>query len=201
AFAAKVMHALAARVLRPPLWGEHNPRHWLDVVRYADTAGFSNDFERPNSWSYRDYVVRSFNADKPFDRFIVEQLAGDELDDSNPELLIAAGYLRMGPWEHTGMTVAAITRQQFLDDVTNHVGVSLLGQGLRCASCHDHKFDPLPTRDYYRLQAVFAPVQFAERPAAFLPSENISGFDSAKVLVEKRLEQLQAEQAALRKKI
>ena len=95
-------------------------------------------------------------------------------------MLIAVGYLRMGPWEHTGMTVAAITRQQYLDDVTNHVGVSLLGQGLRCAACHDHKFDPVPTRDYYRMQAVFSPVQFVERPAPFLPSENIAGFESAK---------------------
>jgi len=188
------------RLLQSPRYGEQQARHWLDVVRYADTAGFSNDFERPNSWRYRDYVIRSFNADKPFDRFITEQVAGDELDPSDPEMLIAVGYLRMGPWEHTGMTVAAITRQQFLDDVTNHVGVSLLGQGLRCAACHDHKFDPLPTRDYYRMQAVFSPVQFAERPAPFLPSENVRNFDAVKALVQQRLEQLQAAQAALRKK-
>jgi hypothetical protein len=177
-------------------------QHWLDVVRYADTAGFSNDYERPHAWRYRDYVVRSFNADKPFDRFLIEQLAGDELaeGESDPELLIAAGYLRMGPWEHTGMTVAAITRQQFLDDVTHHVGVSLLGQGLRCAACHDHKFDPLPTRDYYRMQAVFSPVQFAERPAAFLSTENTSGFAAARALVQNRLDQLSAAQAALKRK-
>ena len=188
------------RLLASPRYGEQQARHWLDVVRYADTAGFSNDFERPNSWRYRDYVIRSFNADKPFDRFLTEQLAGDELDPSDPELLIAAGYLRMGPWEHTGMTVAAITRQQYLDDVTNHVGVSLLGQGLRCAACHDHKFDPLPTRDYYRVQAVFAPVQFAERPAAFLTSENVRNFAAAQALVQQRLDQIQAAQAALRTK-
>lgn len=191
---------LIRRLLASPHYGEQQARHWLDVVRYADTAGFSNDFERPHAWRYRDYVIRSFQADKPFDRFLTEQLAGDELDASDPELLIAAGYLRMGPWEHTGMTVAAITRQQFLDDVTNHVGVSLLGQGLRCAACHDHKFDPVPTRDYYRMQAVFAPVQFAERSAPFLPSENVAGFDGAKSLVQRRLSQLQAAQAALRKK-
>src|SRR5205823_5134121 len=193
-------HGLVERLLASPHYGEQQARHWLDVVRYADTAGFSNDFERPNSWRYRDYVIRSFHADKPFDRFITEQIAGDELDADDPELLIATGYLRMGPWEHTGMTVAAITRQQYLDDVTNHVGVSLLGQGLRCAACHDHKFDPVPTRDYYRMQAVFAPVQFAEHPASFLPNENVSGFDAAKALVEKRIEHLQAAQAALRKK-
>src|SRR5262245_29920079 len=188
------------RLLSSSQYGEQQARHWLDVVRYADTAGFSNDFERPNSWRYRDYVIRSFNADKPFDRFILEQLAGDELDPSDAELAIAVGYLRMGPWEHTGMTVAAVTRQQYLDDVTNHIGVSLLGQGLRCAACHDHKFDPVPTRDYYRIQAVFSPVQFVERPTPYLPNENVSGFESAKALVEQRLAQLQEAQAALRKK-
>jgi mono/diheme cytochrome c family protein len=191
---------LVERLLASPRYGEQQARHWLDVVRYADTAGFSNDFERPSAWRYRDYVIRSLNADKPFDRFVMEQVAGDELDPSDPEMLIAAGYLRMGPWEHTGMTVAAITRQQFLDDVTNHVGVSLLGQGLRCAACHDHKFDPLPTRDYYRMQAIFSPVQFAERPTPFLPSENVRNFDAAKALVQQRVDQLQAAQAALQKK-
>ena len=133
---------LIDRLLADPRYGEQQARHWLDVVRYADTSGFSNDVERPNAWRYRDYVIRSFNNDKPYDRFVTEQLAGDELDPDDPEMLIAVGFLRMGPWEHTQMTVAAVTRQQFLDDVTHHIGVSLLGQGLRCASCHDHKFDP-----------------------------------------------------------
>src|SRR5262249_58584685 len=121
---------------------------------------------------YRDYVIRSFNEDKPYDRFIVEQLAGDELDPENPELLIAAGFLRMGPWEHTAMSVAAVTRQQFLDDVTHQVGVVFLGQALRCARCHDHKFDPVPTKDYYRLHDLFAQVTFAVRQVAYLPADN-----------------------------
>ena len=187
-------------LLAGPHYGERQAQHWFDVVRYADTAGFSNDFERPHAWRYRDYVIRSFNADKPYDQFLREQLAGDELEPENPEMLIAAGYLRLGPWEHTGMTVAAITRQQFLDDVTHHVGVSLLAQGLRCAACHDHKFDPLPTKDYYRMQAIFAPVQFAERPAEFLETEDTSGFESARLLVQTRLEQVQSALAALKKK-
>ena len=175
------------RLLASPHYGEQQARHWLDVARYADTSGFSNDYERPNAWRYRDYVVRRFNADVPYDRFLTEQLAGDELAPDDPEMLIAAGFLRLGPWEHTGMTVAAVTRQQFLDDVTHHVGVTLLGQGLRCASCHDHKFDPVPTRDYYRVQAVFAPTQFAEREAPFLPAENVSAFAAGKALAERRL--------------
>ncbi len=152
-----------ARLLSSPHYGEQWARHWLDVVRYADTSGFANDYERPNAWRYRDYVIRSFNRDKPYNRFLLEQLAGDEIDPQSSELLIAVGFLRMGPWEHTGMSVAAVTRQQWLDDVTHQVGVVFLGQALRCARCHDHKFDPVPTKDYYRMQAVFAPVQFAER--------------------------------------
>jgi hypothetical protein len=188
------------RLLGSPHYGEQQARHWLDVVRYADTSGFSNDYERPNAWRYRDYVIRSFNGDKPYDRFVIEQLAGDELDPNDPELQIAVGFLRMGPWEHTGMTVAAVTRQQYLDDVTHQIGVTLLGQGLRCASCHDHKFDPVPTRDYYRLQAVFAPVQFLEKPVAFLEVENTSGFDAALAPVRARIAEIDAKQAAIRKK-
>ena len=181
--------AAVDRLLASKHYGEQMARHWLDVVRYADTGGFANDFERPNLWRYRDYVIRSFNADKPFDEFVVEQIAGDELDESDPENLIAVGFLRSGPWEHTGMSVAAVTRQQFLDDVTHGVGVTFLGQGLRCASCHDHKFDPVPTRDYYRVQAVFAPVQFAHRDVPFLPEENTANFDRLKETPQRLLKE------------
>ncbi len=191
---------LVDRLLASPHYGEQQARHWLDVARYADTSGFSNDFERPNAWRYRDYVVRSFNDDKPFDRFVREQLAGDELAPDDPEMLVAVGFLRLGPWEHTGMSVAAVTRQHFLDDVTHAAGVIFLGQGLRCASCHDHKFDPVPTKDYYRVQAVFAPTQFAEREAAFLPSENTAGFAEGRAVSEARLKSAQASVEQLRKK-
>jgi mono/diheme cytochrome c family protein len=170
-------------------YGERMAQHWLDVVRYADTAGFANDWERPNAWRYRDYVIRSFNADKPYDQFILEQLAGDELKPNDPEMKVAVGYLRMGPWEHTAMSVAAVTRQQFLDDVTNSVGVTFLGMELRCCSCHDHKFDPLPTRDYYRVQAVFATTQFDEANAGFLPGENTADFDK----LRRRLVKMQSD--------
>lgn len=175
------------RLLDSPRYGEQMARHWLDVTRYADSGGFSNDFERPNAWRYRDYVIRAFNKDKPYTEFIREQIAGDELDGGGPETLIASGFLRMGPWEHTAMSVEAITRQQFLDDVTNAVGQTFLAQGLRCARCHDHKFDPIPTRDYYRFQAIFAPVQFADREAPYLPEENISSFSRTRPVLEERL--------------
>jgi hypothetical protein len=161
------------RLLASPHYGEQWARHWLDVVRYADTSGLANDYERPNAWRYRDYVIRSFNADKPYDRFIREQIAGDEIDPQDPEMLVAVGFLRMGPWEQTAMSVAKITRQQFLDDVTDAVGQIFLSHPLQCCRCHDHKFDPIPTRDYYSLQAVFATTQFAERDAPFLPDEEL----------------------------
>ena len=177
---------LLTRLLASPHYGERMAQHWLDVVRYADSSGFANDFERGNAWRYRDYVVRAFNADKPYDHFIREQIAGDELDPKNSEAVVATGFLRMGPWELTGMEVAKVARQRFLDDVTNSVGETFLAQSLQCARCHDHKFDPVPTRDYYSIQATFATTQLSERPAAFLPDENKSGFDEKKYLEPRR---------------
>ncbi len=173
---------LIDRLLESPHYGERMAQHWLDVVRYADSSGFANDFERGNAWRYRDYVIRAFNDDKPFDQFIREQIAGDEIDPNNSEMLIATGFLRMGPWELTGMEVAKVARQRFLDDVTNSVGETFLAHSLQCARCHDHKFDPIPTRDYYAMQAVFSTTQLAERSAPFLNEENTTGFDERKYL-------------------
>ena len=182
---------LIDQLLNSPHYGEQWGRHWLDAVRYADSSGFANDWERPNTWRYRDYVIRAFNNDKPFDEFIREQIAGDEIvaqrkaegrkpDNSkatDAELLIAAGFLRMGPWEHTGMSVAKVTRQLFLDDVTDSVGQVFLAHALQCCRCHDHKFDPIPTEDYYSFQAVFATTQFAEVDTNWLADENQSGME------------------------
>ncbi|MCU0708989.1 MAG: PSD1 and planctomycete cytochrome C domain-containing protein [Pirellula sp.] len=174
--------AAVERLLASPHYGERMAQHWLDVVRYADSSGFSNDYERGNAWRYRDYVIRSFNADKPYNDFVSEQIAGDEIDPTNVENLIATGFLRMGPWELTGMEVPKIARQRFLDDVTNSVGETFLAHSLQCARCHDHKFDPVPTRDYYSVQAVFATTQMVEREAPFLASENQSGFEEQRYL-------------------
>jgi hypothetical protein len=182
---------LIDRLLASPHYGEQWGRHWLDVVRYADTAGFANDYERPNAWRYRDYVIRSFNDDKPYKQFILEQLAGDELDPNNAEYRVAVGFLRMGPWEQTGMSVGRVTRQQFLDDVTDALGQVFLAHPLQCCRCHDHKFDPIPTRDYYRLQAVFATTQFAEPDAPFLPRESQAGFEQERRLLEQRIARFQ----------
>ena len=186
--AERAVERLVDSLLASPHYGEQMARHWLDVVRYADSAGFANDFERPNAWRYRDYVVRSFRADKPYDEFVREQIAGDEIAPSDPEALIATGFLRMGPWEQTGMSVARVTRQAFLDDVTDSVGQTFLAHPLQCARCHDHKFDPVPTRDYYSIQAVFATTQFADRKAEWLPDENRAGFDDERDVLAKRIE-------------
>lgn len=173
---SEIWARLVDRLLENLHYGERMARHWLDVTRYADSSGFANDYERGNAWRYRDYVGRSFNSDKPYDQFIKEQIAGDEIKPENPEMLIATGFLRMGPWELTSMEVAKVARQRFLDDVTNSVGETFLAHSLQCARCHDHKFDPVPTHDYYAIQACFATTQLAERAAPFLPSENTAGF-------------------------
>ena len=173
---------LVDRLLASPHYGEQWGRHWLDVARYADTAGNSNDYERSNAWRYRDYVVRSFNADKPYNQFVVEQLAGDEVSASDPELLVATGFLRMGPWG-SAMVPKKMARQAYLDDVVHSVGQTFLSMPLRCAKCHDHKVDPIPIRDYYRVYAAFAGTQIAERPAEFLPEENLARFDNGRQLV------------------
>ena len=193
----RAVERLVDSLLASPHYGEQMARHWLDVVRYADSAGFANDFERPNAWRYRDYVVRAFQTDKPYDDFLREQIAGDEIAPDDPESLIATGFLRMGPWEQTGMSVARVTRQAFLDDVTDSVGQTFLAHPLQCARCHDHKFDPVPTRDYYSIQAVFATTQFADREASWLPEENRAGFDDERDVLAKRIERY----AAVRREI
>jgi hypothetical protein len=189
---ANAFEKLVDRLLASPRYGERWGRHWLDVVRYADSNGYSNDFERPNAWRYRDYVIRSYNRDKPYDRFIREQIAGDELDAGNPEALIATGFLRAGPWEHTGMSVEAVTRQMFLDDVTHATATVFLGLTLGCARCHDHKFDPISTGDYYRMQAIFATTEFARPELPFLAAENTSDVGAGKARLGEMMKRTRA---------
>lgn len=184
---------LIERLLASPHYGERQAQHWLDVTRYADTSGFSNDYERPGAWRYRDYVVRAFNSDKPYDQFVREQIAGDQLAPDNPEFAVAAGFLRLGPWESTAMNSPEITRQQFLDDVVNHVGEVFLALPLRCAKCHDHKFDPLPTRDYYSLMAFFGDTHPAELDAPFFPGEVLPDGRAAKERADREIAALNAE--------
>ena len=191
----------ADELMATPHYGEHFAAHWLDVSRYADSAGFANDYARPNAWRYRDYVVRAFNDDKPYPEFIREQLAGDEIDPDDPEKLIATGFLRMGPWEQTSMSVFKETRQMWLDDVTDSVGQTFLAHAMQCAKCHDHKFDPVPTRDYYRMMAVFSTTQFAEREAPFLASESRRNFAERGEWIDEKLKKYYQQGGAIGKKI
>ena len=193
--------ALADELMATPQYGEQFARHWLDVVRYADSAGFANDYTRPNAWRYRDYVVRAFNDDKPYNQFIREQIAGDEIDPADSEMLIATGFLRMGPWEQTGMSVFKETRQLWLDDVTDSVGQTFLAHAMQCAKCHDHKFDPVPTRDYYRMMAVFSTTQFSEREAPFLEEENRTGFAQSEEWVKAKIASYQGQHESLLAKV
>jgi Protein of unknown function (DUF1549)/Protein of unknown function (DUF1553)/Planctomycete cytochrome C len=152
---------LIDRLLASPYYGQRWGRHWLDLVRYADSDGYRQDALRPQAWRYRDYVVRAFNTGKPYDRFVTEQLAGDELDPADPELRVAAGFLRLGTYEYNQRDVRG-QWADILNDITDTTGEVFLGLSIGCARCHDHKFDPIPQEDYYRLQAFFTPLLFRD---------------------------------------
>jgi len=148
------LEALVDELLSRPAYGERWGRHWLDLVRYAETNGYERDATKPNAWRYRDYVIRAFNDDKPFDRFILEQLAGDELPDASAETFIALGYYRLGPWDDEPADPKEDRFDQ-LDDIVSTTSQVFLGMTLGCARCHNHKFEPLTARDYYSMVAIF----------------------------------------------
>jgi hypothetical protein len=145
-------------LLARPAYGERWARHWLDLVRFAETNGYERDALKPNAWRYRDYVIQAFNSDKPFDRFLIEQLAGDEIPESDAETLVATGFNRMGPWDDEPADPKQDRFDQ-LDDVVSVTSEVFLGLTLGCARCHNHKFEPLTQVDYYRMLAVFNPLQ------------------------------------------
>ena len=145
-------------LLSRPQYGERWARHWLDVVRYAETNGYERDGTKPHAWRYRDYVIDALNNDKPFDRFLTEHLAGDEIEDSNAEAQIATTFLRLGTWDDEPAD-PDVDRYDQLDDVLGVTATAFLGLTIRCARCHDHKFEPYPQEDYYRLLAVFEPLK------------------------------------------
>jgi hypothetical protein len=168
---------LVERVLADPHYGERWARHWLDVVRFAETDGFEMNQERPTAWRYRDYVIGSFNEDKPYDRFVFEQLAGDAVGAD-----AATGFLVGGAYDKVKSPDPALTlmqRQDELADIVNTTGTTFLGLTLGCARCHNHKFDPVLQKDYYSLQAVFAGVEHGERPLRDGPRD-----DPQKLLAE-----------------
>ena len=178
------------RLLASPHYGERWATKWLDIVRYADTNGFELDKDRPHAWRYRDYVIDSFNQDKPFTRFIQEQLAGDEMFPGSKEALIATGYLRAGS-EHlvAGNIDPEESRQEVLTEIATNIGQAFLGLTINCARCHNHKFDPITQADFYRLQAVFAGAKGKDVEIA-TPAEK-AGWEEANAAYKKRLEPIQ----------
>jgi cytochrome c553 len=183
---------LVDRLLASPRYGERWGRHWLDVVRYADTGGFETDVYFPNAWRYRDYVIDAFNQDKPYDRFVREQIAGDELYPFDLELNggfeipaekkallasnIATGLYTIGPQYHEAAFFGGQQRYEWLTDAVDTTGEAFLGLTLGCARCHNHKFDPLTQRDYHSMMAVFSGSE--EREIPVISKFNIYGFKS-----------------------
>ena len=158
----KAFSGLIDRLLEMPEYGERWGRHWLDVVRYAQTNGYERDDEKPNAWRFRDYVIASFNSDKPYPRFILEQLAGDELPDGGDEGLIATGFYRLGVWDDEPDDKRA-AEFDGLDDMLRTTSETFLGLTAGCARCHDHMFDPISQGDYYEMVAFFRNVRGYEK--------------------------------------
>ncbi len=152
---------LVDALLDSPRYGEKWARHWLDLVRYAESDGYRADAYRPEAWRYRDYVIKAFNDDMPYDRFVMEQLAGDEIAPGDRDARVATMFLRHGMYEHNQRDVIG-QRQYILNEITDTTADVFLGMGMGCARCHDHKFDPLLQKDYFRLQAFFAPLTWQD---------------------------------------
>jgi hypothetical protein len=189
---AKVVDGLLAS----PRYGERWAQHWLDLVRFAESDGFEYDTHRPDAWRYRDYVIRSFNQDKPFNQFVTEQLAGDEIDPQNHELRIASGFNRLAALrKNAGNQEVASSRNEVLTEMTNIVGSAFLGVTVGCARCHDHKFDPIRQKDYYRMQAHFAAVHAFEVPLASTEEQN--AWKSRKEAVDKEVKEIKARMKGL----
>jgi len=161
-------------LLASPHYGERWGRHWLDLARYADTQGFKADETRPNVWRYRDYVIDAFNQDKPYDRFIKEQIAGDELYPHDPAAKVGTGFNRLWP-DESNLANPILMRKEILDDITDTVSSVFMGLTYGCAKCHDHKFDPILQKDYYKLQAFFAGTTNSDR-TSLLRGEQASAY-------------------------
>lgn len=177
---------LVDKLLASPHYGERWARHWLDLVRYADSGGFEFDVDRREAWRYRDYVVRAFNSDKPYAQFVREQIAGDEYAPVTDDARIATGFLRLGPEGGGG---GERGRQDSLEDVIGATTLTFTGLTVACARCHNHKFDPIPQKDYYRIQAVFASTRAMEHP--LVPAHEVQAHRQETARIEALLKPLQ----------
>ena len=191
---------LVDEFLSSPRYGERWARHWLDIAHYADTHGFERDQLRPNAWRYRDYVIKAFNEDKPYDVFLRQQIAGDVLDPENPEATIATGFLAAGPWDFVGHMetkseqLRRAARAGDLDDIVTQVMTAATAVTINCARCHDHKLDPISQEEYYRLCAVFAGVKRGEREIDLAEARRVEG---VKKKLDAELKSVRAEVAKL----
>jgi hypothetical protein len=158
---------LVDRLLASQHFGEKWARHWLDVVRFAETNGYERDAVKPNAWRYRDWVIDAFNQDMPYDQFVTQQLAGDEIEDATESSVIATGLLRLGTWDDEPNDPAEYQYDR-LEDFVHVTTTAFLGLTVKCARCHDHKFDPIPQTDYYRIAAAFWPGPVAHRARELL---------------------------------
>ncbi len=206
---ANAYEKVVDRLLASPHFGERWAQHWLDAVRFAESNGYELDADRPHAWRYRDYVVKSFNDDKPYKTFLREQIAGDELAAGKDprtvaELLIATGMHRCGPSHMvSGNLDKEMIRQEYLTEMVNGIGSAVLGITLGCARCHNHKTDPISTADYYRVQAFFAAAKYTE--VSLATNEERAAYDKAKAEIAKRLapikKQIEAIDAPVRAKV
>src|SRR5579862_6398918 len=183
------------RLLASPQYGERWGRHWLDLARYADSAGFKADEMRPNVWRYRDYVIQAFNEDKPYDRFIQEQLAGDEMFPNDPAAKVATGFDRLWP-DESNLANPIIMRQEILNDITDTVSSVFMGMTYGCAKCHDHKFDPILQKDYYKLQAFFANIRNDDH-ASLLTGEQDAPYKKQRAEWEEKTKDIRAKMEEL----
>ena len=188
---------LVDKLLASPAYGERWARHWMDLVRYAESDGYKQDAYRPNAWRYRDYVIDAFNDDMPYDQFIREQLAGDELAPDEPSVWIATGYLRLHLYEYNQRDVMT-QRQDILNEITDVTADVFLGLGMRCARCHDHKFDPILQTDYYRLQAFFA-AMMPRDDVPIAPADVLANYHERYAAWESATADLRAEIAELKR--
>ena len=194
------LEKLVTRLLASPHYGERWARHWLDIAHYADTHGFERDQKRENAWPYRDWVIAAFNKDMPYDEFLRLQLAGDVIAPEDRQAVIATGFLAAGPWDFVGQmeTPSPVLKRQAraddLDDMVTQVITSTLGLTINCARCHNHKLDPIPQEDYYRLIACFSGVKRGERE---LEPPNAAGTTRQRRELAEQITRLEAKIASL----
>ena len=185
------------RLLASPKYGERWARHWLDLARYADSNGFKADETRPHIWRYRDYVIQSFNNDKPYDRFVREQIAGDEMYPGDLDAVVAVGFNRHFPDESNAANIM-LRRQELLNDITDTVASTFMGMTVGCARCHDHKFDPILHKDYYRLSAFFANTRLHD-DAVLMPAAQRKEWQARHDVWDAKTKTIRDEMAKLRK--